>query len=338
MPRFLRIHEGHDPSCLRLDELPLRDPLADEVRIRVQAFGMNYGDLDLMEDNYPFLLERPSLFGDEAAGVVDALGPEATNFAIGDRVDTLPWMNKGYGVNGEYAFIPQDYVVRRPENMSPEQGAAIWVQYLTAYYAIYTAAKIQADDFVLNCAASSSAGIGATQLAKLAGATVIGTSRTFANKDFLLETGCDHVIATQDEDVSARISEITGGKGARIIYDPVGGPLTEQYADGLANNAIIFLYGSMADQPTVVPINEMIRYSAILQPHSVYQYIDDPDLRKEAVDFVHDALASGQLVPLIDQVFDLNNYREAFEYQVAAKARRGKLVIKVQAPQETKRG
>jgi len=329
MPRFLRIHEGHDLNCLRLDEMPLRDPIADEVRIKVQAFGMNYGDLDLMADNYPFILDRPSLFGDEAAGVVDAMGPEATDFAIGDRVDTLPWANKGYGVNGEYAFIPQDYVARRPENMSPEQGAAIWVQYLTAYYALYTAAAIQPEDFVLNCAASSSAGIGATQLAKLAGATVIGTSRTFANKDFILETGADHVIATQDEDVSARILEITGGKGARIIYDPVGGPLTEQYADGLALNAIIFLYGSMADQPTVVPINEMIQHSAVMRPHSVYQYIDDPDLRREGVDFIREALLSGRIEPLIDRVFDLDNFRDAFAYQVAAKARRGKLVIRV---------
>ena len=87
----------------------------------------------------------------------------------------------------------------------------------------------------------------------------------------------------------------------------------------------------MADKPTVVPINEMIRQSATLVPFSVYQYIDDPELRKEAVDFVHNALESGQLVPLIDRVFDLDNYREAFEYQVSAKALRGKLVIRVQS-------
>jgi len=136
-------------------------------------------------------------------------------------------------------------------------------------------------------------------------------------------------IATQDEDVSARILEITGGKGARIIYDPVGGPLTEQYADGLALNAIIFLYGSMADQPTVVPINEMIQHSAVMRPHSVYQYIDDPDLRREGVDFIREALLSGRIEPLIDRVFDLDNFRDAFAYQVAAKARRGKLVIRV---------
>ena len=329
MPKFLRIHEGHDIDCLKMDDLPLREPVADEVRIKVQAFGMNYGDLDLMADNYPFILDRPSLFGDEAAGVVDALGPDATKFRIGDRVGTLPWANKGYGVNGEYAFIPQDYVARNPENLSAEMAAAMWVQYLTAYYALFTAANIQAKDFVLNCAASSSAGIGATQLAKLVGATVIGTSRTSANRDFILETGADHVIATGEEDVCTRILEITGGEGARIIYDPVGGPLTEQYAGGMAKNAIVFLYGSMADMDTVVPINEMIQQSAIMQPHSVYQYIDDPELRKEGVDYVLDALSEGKIEPLVDRVFEFDNFRDAFEYQVAAKKRRGKLVIRI---------
>lgn len=330
MARFLRIHEGHDYRCVQMDELPASEPVGDEVRIKVQAFGMNYGDLDLIADNYPFTLERPSKFGDEACGVIDAVGPDVTEFAIGDRAGTLPWTNIGYGANGEYAVVPQNYVAHCPENLTPAQGAAVWVQYLTAYYALYTAANIGPEDFVLNCAASSSAGIGATQLAKLAGATVIGTSRTRANEEFILGTGADHVIATQDEDVTARILEITGGQGSRIIYDPVGGPLTEQYAGGLAVGAIIFLYGSMADMPTVVPINEMIQQSAIMQPHSVYQYIDDAELRSEGVGFVHGALLAGRIEPLIDRVFGFDDFMAAFEYQVAAKQRRGKLVIAVE--------
>lgn len=328
MARFLRIHEGDNIDCIRMDELPLREPVGDEVRIKVEAFGLNYGDLDLMADDYPFTLERPSLFGDEAAGIVDAVGPDVTAVAVGDRVGTLPWMNVGYGVNGEYAFAPEQYVAPTPGSVSSEQAAAIWVPYLTAYYALHTAAGIGPDDTVLNCAASSSAGIGATQIAKLAGATVIGTSRTMANAEFIRETGADHVVATGEEDVAARVLELTRGLGARIVYDPVGGPLTEQYAGALGKGAVIFLYGSMANRPTVVPINEMINQSAVMQPHSVYQYIDNPELRAEGITFVHDNLANGALQPVVDRVFDLDDFRSAFEYQVAATARRGKIVIR----------
>ena len=328
MARFLRIHEGDNIDCIRMDELPLREPVGDEVRIKVEAFGLNYGDLDLMADDYPFILERPSLFGDEAAGVVDAVGPDVATVAVGDRVGTLPWMNVGYGVNGEYAFCPEEYVAPTPDGLASEQAAAIWVPYLTAYYALHTAAGIGPDDTVLNCAASSSAGIGATQIAKLAGATVIGTSRTMANAEFIREKCADNVIATGDEDVAGRILEITEGRGARIVYDPVGGPLTEQYADALADRGVIFLYGTMADLPTVVPINEMINHRAIMQPHSVYQYIDDPVLRAEGISFIHDNLADGRLQPVVDRVFDFDDFRSAFEYQVAAVARRGKIVIR----------
>ena len=216
-----------------------------------------------------------------------------------------------------------------PANLSVAEGTSIWVQYLTAYYALYSVAGIGPEDCVLITAASSSAGIGATQLAKLAGATVIGTSRTSANGPFILETGADHVIATGEENLARRILEITGGAGARIVYDPVGGPLMAQYADAFGQDAIVFLYGDMSGEPTPIPISEAIRRNAVIRPHSVYNFVNGKALRESGIAFVQAALENGDIRPTIDRTYPLERFREAFEYQLAAKNRRGKIVIEL---------
>lgn len=329
MPKALRIHDFSGIGGLRLDEVEMPEPSGAEIRIKVDAFALNYGDFGLMQDDYVFSLELPSCFGDEATGTVDALGPKATKFELGERVSTVTFLNEGYGVNAEYALFPEDYLARYPASLSPAEGTSIWVQYLTAYYALYVAAGIGPADFVLITAASSSAGIGGTQLAKLAGARVIGTSRTSANRAFILETGADHVIATQEENVAERILDITGGAGARIVYDPVGGPLMAAYADAFAQDAIVFLYGDMSGEPTHVPISEAIRRNAVIRPHSVYNFVNRKELRESGVAFVYKALEDARIKPYIDRTFPLERFREAFAYQLAAKNRRGKIIVEL---------
>lgn len=335
MPKFVRIHDG--PSLqpdgsglerLQLDELPMPEPQDDEVRIKVEAFGLNYGDFNLMDNNYTFLLEKfPSTFSGEACGMIDALGPHAKHFKVGDRVATLPRKDSRRGVSGEYALLPEYYVTTCPENLTSNEGASVWVQYLTAYYALYTEGHIRPGDYLLNCAASSSAGIAATELGKLAGATVIGTTRGTDNVEFILETGADHVISTEMEDIGTRILEITNGHGVRLIYDPIGGELTQQYAKALGHKAIIFYYGILGGLETVLPMVEMIRKAAVMMPYSVFNYIYNPELKQEAVTFIYDALLDGRLKPRIDRTFPLEDFRAAYEYQWIAKNRRGKILI-----------
>ena len=121
--------------------------------------------------------------------------------------------------------------------------------------------------------------------------------------------------------------EITGGKGVKTVYDPVGDPLLGQYAEALARNAQIFLYGRLDPAPDVVPIIAMIKAAAILRPYSVYHHIYDPEQRDRGVRFVFDAIQKGKLVPEVDKVFPLAAYKDAYDYQVKAEKRRGKIVI-----------
>ncbi len=157
------------------------------------------------------------------------------------------------------------------------------MSYLTAYYALAEISRVKNGDFVLITAASSSAGLAANDMAHLLGATAIGATRTKDNKPFLLKEGADHVIVTKDEDISEKTMEISGNKGAGVIYDPIGGPLVQEYANAMAAGCDIFLYGGMDPRPTIIPEIEMTQKAAVMRPYSVYHHIYDPAQRERGV-------------------------------------------------------
>lgn len=325
--RALRLHEYIGVDGIRLDDIPVVEPGEGEVRISVDAFSLNYGDFELFEDKYMFSLDLPEKFGDECAGTIDAVGPGVDNFSVGDRVSTLPWMNQGYGVDAESAVVPADFVAHYPENLTPEEACCIWVAYLTAYYALVEVADLAKNDTVLITAGSSSAGMAAMEICRMFGARTIATSRTNKNREFLLDIGFDHVIAQSDGRMSEQIMDYSGGQGTRIIYDPIGGEIVQDYAKALAKNAVIFLYGGMSGEPTVLPEIEMTQAAACLRPFSVYNHIYERESRQRGIQFVFDALARGDLKAYVEKVYAMEDFRQAFDDQWNSTARRGKLVI-----------
>jgi len=327
MAKVLRLHEYTGVDGIRLDDIPMTEPGEGEIRIKSDAFSLNYGDFELFENKYMFSMELPARFGDECAGKVDAIGAGVEEFSIGDRVSTIPWMNEGYGVNGEFAIIPADFVAHYPENLTAEEACCIWVAYLTGYYAFIDIANVNKQDTVLITAASSSAGMAAMEICRMYGARTIGTSRTNKNREFLLDIGFDHVIAQSDGEMSESIMEYSAGAGARIIYDPIGGKIVQDYADGMAQNAIIFLYGGMDPSPTVLPEIVMTQKAACLRPFSVYNHIYDKASRQRGIRFVFDALSKGDLKAYVEKVYPLNDFRQAFEEQLQSTTRRGKMVV-----------
>jgi len=327
MAKVLRLHEYTGMDGIRLDDIPITEPGAGEIRINSDAFSLNYGDFELFENKYMFSMELPSRFGDECAGKVDAIGAGVKGFSIGDRVSTIPWMNEGYGVNGEFAIVPADFATHHPENLTAEEACCIWVAYLTAYYAFIDIAKVEKQDTVLITAASSSAGMAAMEICRMFGAKTIGTSRTNKNREFLLDIGFDYVIAQSDGKMSESIMEYSAGKGARIIYDPIGGKIVQDYASGMAQNAIIFLYGGMDPSPTVLPEIEMTQKAACLRPFSVYNHVYDQESRERGIRYVFDALSKGDLKAYVEKVYPLEDFKQAFEDQFQSTTRRGKMVV-----------
>src|SRR5690606_26145222 len=152
----------------------------------------------------------------------------------------------------EQAIVPVRALQPAPVGLSPAEASSIWMPYMTAF-AIIEVADVGIGDGVIIPAASSSVGLAAIQLANWAGATSIAATRTSAKRDALLTQGAAHVIATQEEDLVERVMEITGGKGARCAFDPVGGPYVETLATALGERGILFVYGGLSEQPTPYP-------------------------------------------------------------------------------------
>jgi NADPH:quinone reductase-like Zn-dependent oxidoreductase len=152
---------------------------------------------------------------------VEAVGPDVDKSWIGKPVSTIPSFSMNdYAMLGEEVIAPVAALGEYPPNLSPVEGAAIWMQYLTAYGALIAIAHVTKGDFVAITAASSSVGIAAIEIAKAEGAVSIATTRKSNKKAELLSLGANHVIATEGKDIVARVKELTGGNGARVTFDP----------------------------------------------------------------------------------------------------------------------
>lgn len=187
--------------------------------------------------NYVTTPQVPAIIGYEVAGTVEAIGPDVTGFAIGDAVIVVPCFMLGeYGLHGELVNAPAFGVVKHPENLSWEDAAATWMMFVTAYGALVDIAKMQTGDVVLIRAASSSVGLAAIQIVNMLGGVSVALSRGASKRDALLGAGAQHVIVTDEQDLVAEVNAITGGKGARIAFDPVGGPEVPKMLEALSSS------------------------------------------------------------------------------------------------------
>lgn len=329
MPRIVRFHKTGGPEVLQFDELPLAEPGQGEVRIKVEALGLNRAEAQFRMGLY---LERPHLpsrLGYEAAGVVDALGPGVQGFKIGDRVSTIPAFSQGkFGVYGESAVVPAAAVAHYPDNLSAAEGAAIWMQYLTAYGGLVELGGLVRGEPVLITAASSSVGLAAIQIAKRLGAVAIATTRGPGKKDLLLQAGADHVVVTDQENVSQRTKTITDGKGVRLIFDAVGGPFVEKLAKAASPGGTLIIYGLLSMEPTPFPLGQALAKGLSLRGYTLFEISGFPDKLNRAKQFVYEGLESGALVPRIDRTFPLDQIAEAHRY-LEASQQVGKIVVTV---------
>ena len=329
MAKIVRFYELGGPEKLRLEDGPAQEPKEGEVRLRVQATGLNRAELVYMAGHYFEQPKLPSRIGYEAAGVVEAVGPAVDKALIGKKVATVPgYSMNDYGVLGEEAVVPAWSLGEYPEKLSPAEGAAIWMQYLTAWGALVHLGKVTKGDFVLLPAASSSVGLAAIQIVKDAGATAIAATRTSKKKKELLELGADDVIVTDEEDLPARVKEITGGKGARIIFDPVAGPFVEKLAEAAAPGGVIYEYGGLSGQPTPFPTRASMTKGLSLRGYSLMEFRALPAVIEGAKKYVYDRPADGRFQLKIAKTFPLAQAREAYEY-LESNAQVGKVVITV---------
>jgi NADPH:quinone reductase-like Zn-dependent oxidoreductase len=199
------------------------------------------------------------------------------------------------------------------------------MQYLTAYGALIWLGQVAKGDFVVITAASSSVGLAAIEMVKVEGAISIAVTRTVAKKAHLLKLGADHVIVTDEEDLVARVHEITSGKGARIVFDPIGGRILESLAAATAPKGIIFEYGALAPEPTPYPLFTALSKYLTIRGYTLFELTPDPVFPK-AKQYIFDHLASGAFKPVIDRRFPFAEIVEAHRY-MESNAQVGKIVV-----------
>ncbi|HEX8046899.1 zinc-dependent alcohol dehydrogenase family protein [Rhizobium sp.] len=329
MTKVVRFHEYGEPDVLRIDDIDVPAPAADEVQIAVRAIGLNRAEVMFRRHAYLQEAEFPSKLGYEAAGIVKALGSSVSEFSQGDAVSVIPTLDMArWGTYGEVINVPARHVVKHPANLSFEQAAASWMQYVTAWGALIEQAKLSAGEFVIVSAASSSVGIAAFQIARSVGATVIATTRTSAKTEGLRKAGAHHVIATAEEDLSARVKEITGGKGARVVFDPIGGPAIAQLAECMSVGGILLEYGALSPDEGPFPQFAVLGKSLTLKGYLYTEIVSEDAVLERAKTFINEGLRSGALDPLISRTFAFDQIQEA-TYFLESNEQIGKIVVTV---------
>jgi NADPH:quinone reductase-like Zn-dependent oxidoreductase len=327
MSRTIQFAAAGGPEVLEFIDTPVTPPAAHEVRIRVKAIGINRAEAMWRVNDYIEPVQFPARLGYEAAGIVEAVGPDVAGIAVGDEVNIMPSFSMNqYGTYGDVIIMPDYAVVPHPKSLSFAEASSIWMMFVTAYAALVVDAKVGKGDFVLIPAASSSVGLAAVQIARLEGATPIALTRTAEKKQQLLDAGASHVVVTDETDLVAEVLRITNGNGAHIAFDPVGGQNFARLIAALSFQGTAYLYGALSPDATALPVLDMIARMITVKAHNIWGTSGDAERRKAAVDYVLKGLESGALKPVIDRTFKFDEMREVHRY-LESNGQFGKVVV-----------
>lgn len=329
MARVVRFHEHGGPEVLRIEDHAVSEPGPGEVRIRVKALGLNRAEALLRSGSYIETPPLPSGLGLEAAGIVDMAGEGVVGLAPGDAVSVVPPLSMvRWPAYGELATFPAELVVKHPPSLGFEAAAAVWMQYVTAYGALIDIAGLRRLDFVVITAASSSVGLAAIQIANMVGATPIAVTRTPGKRQALLEAGAAHVVVSAQEDLEARLRQIAGPGGVRIVFDAIGGPAFGPLTAAMSHGGMLIEYGGLSPEPTPFPLFAVLSKCLTLRGYLVHEIVRDPARLEAAKAFVLDGLASGSLRPIIARTFALDQIVEAHRF-LESNEQFGKIVVTV---------
>jgi NADPH2:quinone reductase len=247
MAKAVRFHKQGGPEVMQYDDVQVGDPGPGQVRIRHTAIGVNFVDVYQRSGLYP--MQVPMVAGNEAAGVVDAVGQGVTELKVGDRVAYT-------GLPGSYCdlrTVPADRMVKLPQGISEEQAASMMLKGLTVHYLIHTTYAVKKGDTVLWHAAAGGVGLIACQWLKALGVTVIGTAGSDDKCALAKAHGAEHVVNYSRENFVERVKSIAGGKGLPVVYDAVGKATWEGSLDCLRPRGLMVSFGNASG--AVPPVN-----------------------------------------------------------------------------------
>jgi NADPH2:quinone reductase len=308
--RAIRIDQHGGPEQLKLVSVTVGEPGAGEIRIRHHAVGLNF--IDVYQRSGLYQMPMPLQLGMEAAGVVEAVGSGVTHLKVGDRA---AYASQPPGSYCDLRVMPAKCVCKLPDAISFETGAAMMLKGLTAQYLLKRTLPqggLQAGDFVLFHAAAGGVGLIACQWARALGLQLIGTAGSDAKCALAKEHGAAFVINYASEDFLARVKEITGGKGVKVVYDSVGKDTWDKSLDCLAPFGLMASFGN-ASGP-VAPFAPGIlgpKGSIYVTRQTLFSHITTRETTQAMADDLFEAVTSGKVNIRIDQRFKLEDVQQA---------------------------
>ncbi len=318
-------HELTGPAALRLEEVPEPYPGLGQVRVQVRACGVNFADSLITRGQYQLQPQPPFSPGFEVAGEVLELGAGVTSIAVGDRVIGIA----GHGGYAEQAVIDAHRCVAMPAAMSFVHGAAFPVVFGTSHIALWHRARLQAGETLVVHGASGGVGLTAVAIGKQLGATVIATASSPEKLEVARQHGADHLINSRTEDLRVRIKALTDGRGADVVYDPVGGDLFTASLRSVAFEGRILVIGFAGGTVPQIPANHLLVKNVDVIGVNWPAYAElNPHVMTTSFHMLMDWYLAGAIQPYISATYPLEQAVEAL-HQVVTRQSTGKVIIAV---------
>lgn len=326
--KIIQFREPGPPSVMQCLDVPIPEPKAGEVLIRAHAIGVGIPDVNIRAGTYAWMPPLPAIPGTELAGTIENVGAGVTARKVGQRVYTTARERPHRGGHyAEYVVAPVEATFVLPDNVDFDAAATL-ANYQVAYHIFNDAVRPRRGECVLIHAAAGGMGNALIDLAKAAGLIVIGVVSNEAKGRFVRELGADHVIDRKAENVGARVSEITAGRGVDIIIDPVGGPTIPVNIAMLAPCGMLVVYGGLGGkaQLDLQPTLRASKNSVAIRQFSIHTWDHLAEERRAGMRALIDMLAAGKLHPRIHARLPLVDAARAHE-MLESGAVLGKLLL-----------
>ncbi|MEW5717075.1 MAG: quinone oxidoreductase [Chloroflexota bacterium] len=319
--KAIRVHTIGGPEVLQYEDIALPEPNPGEARVKLEASGVNY--IDTYQRSGMYKVPLPFVLGQEAAGVVDAVGADVTEVKPGDRVAYA----SALGAYAEYAIVPAWRLVPVPEGVNAQQAAAVMLQGMTAHYLACDTFPLKPGDTALVHAAAGGVGLLLVQIAKARGARVIGTVSTEDKAMLAKRVGADDVILYTETDFEVVVKQLTDGKGVDVVYDSVGKTTFDKSLNCLRPRGLMVLFG--ASSGPVPPLDPQVLNAKgslfLTRPMLAHYTANRAELLQRAND-LFEWMRAGKLHIRIDRTFPLAQAADAHR-ALHSRATKGKILL-----------
>ena len=325
MRQILVEQTGTPSDVMQLRNAPKPEPRAGQVRLKVQAAGINFADVLAVKGEYLTPTKLPLIPGGEFAGMIDALGEGVTGFEIGQQVAALT----GNGALQEYATLPVQGIIPVPDGLSAAEAAAFPVSYLTAYITLITLGRAEKGETVLVQGAAGALGTALIQVARALDLSIIALASTEEKLKIAADLGAQTTLISERDDIVDAVKEATGGKGVNILVEITGGEMVQRSLRMLANRGRLMIVGAASGERASLDGAALMKKNLSVTGVWLTPMLSEPGMVQDALAFFNPLVKEGQLRPQVGPRYPLGEAAQAFQ-DILDRKTTGKVTIEPQ--------